>query len=141
MPEHSVDIPYDDGRDGYLDGTFYCASSRIPGDAFVSTTGRLRCNRCGWVTPEPVVLTYDVKNDRHYLTWDEYVKEESNGWMVVAIITDGKRTWPWTAGPFPERAEARRLARSTRDRWKREREEPKITFTFHVRPAWKDLNL
>lgn len=89
------------------------------------------------------VEAYSVQTGKTYPSWDALVEAEANGFVVTAIISDGKRSWPWTAGPFPDKGEANRARARMRTRMKREqgrdRLAPDRTFQLFVRPAWKDL--
>lgn len=82
--------------------------------------------------------TYTVDGSgRHYPSWDEMVSNEANGYVAVAVLSDGKRTWPYTVGPFPTKREADNARARLRSKFKRERRSGATTASFFVRPAWK----
>lgn len=86
---------------------------------------------------------YSVQTGKTYPSWEALVKEEANGFVVTAVISDGKRSWPWTVGPFDDEPEAKRAQARLRTRLKRESGTDALggdrTFKLFVRPAWKDL--
>lgn len=88
------------------------------------------------------IPAYSQATQTEYANWGELIKAESNGWLVVALITstrtDHLRSWPWIVGPFESKADAERYRAKTRRKWKREAEMyPHLSYVFHVRPAWK----
>lgn len=120
MPEHGVHVPDADLSDfWHNEKGIICRASKIPGYALVQPDGHLHCNRCGWVTPEKVVLTYSPETDRHYLTWDEYVAAETNGYVVIGTSTR-PNTAPVVVGPYDTQAEARKAQARWRGKWQRE---------------------
>lgn len=127
MPEHR--------EVSELDGFVYgpCKASTEPGYAQEFPPGdpkwgHLHCNRCGWVTPEKVVLTYSEETDRHYLTWAEYVSAETNGYVVVTV-SSRPGTAPGVHGPWDTVAEARK-AQSRLRRSARQHERPFTVKTY-----------
>lgn len=86
------------------------------------------------------VEAYSVQTGKTYPSWDDLVASEANGFVVTAIVSDGKRTWPWTTGPFKDKSDANRARARLRTRLKREvAQGTNRTFQLFVRPAWKDL--
>lgn len=138
MPEHRIDdvpgssIP-DYLKDDRFKSSIVCKSSREPGYAHTYPDGRLHCNNCGWTTPEPVVTAYSDSTGHTYLTWDELVEKEANGYVVVGT-SDRKGTIPVVVGPFPDKEAARKAQSRLRPKWKRE-ENPHKIHTF-VRVLW-----
>jgi hypothetical protein len=92
MPEHGAPV---------------CRASIEPGYAHQLPDGRLHCNRCGWTTPTPVVCTRSEETGNVYLTWEEYVAAETNGYVVV-VTTSRPNTAPAVWGPYPTGDDARR---------------------------------
>lgn len=131
MPEHVIDDDF----------AVPCRGGQVPGYAHMNPDGTLHCNRCGWVTPEPVITAYSPDTDRTYLTWDELVTAESNGVVVVGTCSR-PGTVPVVVGPFPNREEARKAQARLRRRWRAE--ENRIMggqpgkITTYVRPLWKE---
>lgn len=85
---------------------------------------------------------YSASTQREYESWEDLVAAESNGYMVVAIITKGKQSWPWSIGPFTDRHEAVKARNRLRTRMKRENAQPWYadrSFNLFIRPAWKDV--
>jgi hypothetical protein len=82
-----------------------------------------------------------AKTGESFDTLEELLAAESNGWMVIAVVTNGKKTWPAAEGPYPlDKKEATKAAARLRARWKRTaRNYPGITYKIHIRPAWKSL--
>lgn len=81
---------------------------------------------------------YSTATGVTYPTWDALVEAESNGWLCVAIISNGKETWPWVEGPFPEKRLAIKTRQRLRTKWKREQwKHPGQTYQFFIRPAWR----
>jgi hypothetical protein len=134
MPEHHVPD---------VQGQTLCRASRVPGYAHMMDDekfGHLHCNRCGYVTPEQVVLTYSPSTDRHYLTWDDLTSAEANGYVVIGTSTR-RNTVPVVVGPFDTKDEAKRAAARLRRKWKREEDRehgPGYSISAWVRPLWKD---
>lgn len=134
MPEHTVAAPNEDGTDGYKHGdppSYICRASRVGGYALVRPDGKLHCNRCGWVTPEPVVLAWH--NDRHYLTWDELVEAEANGYVVVSTSTR-PGTVPAVNGPYKTEREAKTAQRRVRNQAKKHESPHKVR--TYIRVLW-----
>lgn len=128
MPPHEPD-------DGYP-----CSTDRVRGYVTVLDNGHLHCNRCGWTTPEEVVLTYSGETNRRYLTFEDLVRVEANGWVVVGVISTPKQSWPWIVGPYADKAEATRAKVRAKRRFSTETSNLLGTRTakWFVRPAWKD---
>lgn len=85
---------------------------------------------------------YSTETGIEYPDWGALVQAESNGYVVVVIITNTKtgKSWPWTKGPFGSHAEADKYRNRTRAKWKREESRyPNLAYQFFVRPAWKDM--
>lgn len=82
---------------------------------------------------------YSPETDTHYPSWEALVEAEANGYVVVAIITSGKETWPYIVGPIPDKDEANKARNRLRAKWKREMRQYPLgqKVTFHVRPSWK----
>lgn len=86
------------------------------------------------------VTAYSETTGITYPTWEALVEAEANGWVAVAVITEGKQVWPWVVGPYPDKADAVRAQARLRTRWRREQStpfRPKQTAKFYVRPSWK----
>jgi hypothetical protein len=132
MPEHRLSSPNADGGDlyGHKEGII-CRASRVPGYAHQNPDGTLHCNRCGWTTPKPVVTTYSDKTGSTYLTWEDYVAAETNGYVVV-LVTSRSGTAPAVVGPWPTQPEARKAQARLRSKFKRE-EGPHHTVKTYVR--------
>lgn len=117
MPEHNGNWDEPDMK------PFGCRSDRDPGWAHMNPDGTLHCNACGWVTPEPVITTYSPDTDKTYLTWDELIAAESNGYVVVGLCSR-PGTVPVVIGPWPAseagKQEARKAQTRLRSRWRRE---------------------
>jgi hypothetical protein len=90
-----------------------------------------------------MTTAYSEDTQTRYDTWDDLVEAEANGWVVVAIIKDGKQEWPWIVGPFATKQEASNARVRARTKWNREgyrhEHSPNSTAKFFVRPAWKDI--
>jgi len=132
MPEHEV-------AQGPHSGLL-CRGGVKPGYAQMYADGTLHCTRCGWVTPEPVVTAYSPETDSTYLSWDELVAAESNGWVVVGM-SDRPNTVSQVVGPFEERGECEKARNRLRRKWQREENElapGKYKITTSVRPLWKE---
>jgi hypothetical protein len=85
------------------------------------------------------VGAYSPDTDTHYDNWDALVEAESNGYVVVAIVSNGKVSWPWVVGPYDDKLQADRARARLRRKLKREQDRfPSHTFSLYVRPAWKD---
>lgn len=140
MPEHVVPEPNGDAQDRFhAHKGVLCRAGFEPGYAHMNPDGTLHCNRCGWVTPEPVVTAYSDATDNTYLTWGELIATESNGYVVVGT-SERPGTVMVVIGPWPAseagKREARRAQARLRSKWKRE-ETPHKTHT-KVRVLWKD---
>ena len=82
---------------------------------------------------------YSQDSGKTYPSWDDLVAAESNGWVVVAIISNRKTTWPWVSGPYQTKREAYNACARLRTRMKKEEADyPDHTYSLSVRPAWKD---
>ena len=77
MPGHKIS-----GADGYLE-EYVCKGSKEPGYVHINTDGTWHCNRCGWVTPEPVVLP-----PVHRTTWVSYRIEGDDRIHRRELFTD-----------------------------------------------------
>lgn len=128
MPEHLPVSPPEDPRD-------VCRGAAVPGYALQQPDGRLHCNRCGWVTPEPVVTCHSNGTGNTYLTWDELVAAEANGYTVV-VVSERSNTVPAVFGPWPDPAAAHK-AQSRLRRSARKHEHPHKVKTY-VRVLWKE---
>lgn len=96
-------------------------------------------SRIGEVEAHATIGAYSSETNRHYPSWDALVEAEANGHVVVAVVTNGRQTWPYVMGPYPTKPEAERARSRLRSRLKREQADyPGATFTLSVRPAWKD---
>lgn len=141
MPEHVVPEPHPDTHDLYhAHKGIICRASRVPGYAHMNPDGTLHCNRCGWVTPESVITAYSPDTDSTYLTWDDLVAAEANGWVVVGT-SDRPNTVPVVVGPFDTKDDARRARVRLRRRWQREENDKNVgqyTISTVVRPLWKE---
>lgn len=82
-----------------------------------------------------------------YENWSALVEAESNGYMLIAIITstrNGKaKRWPVAYGPYPNKHEATKAKGRLRTKWKREQREfayryGQQSYEFFIREAWKD---
>lgn len=85
---------------------------------------------------------YSESTGNTYEDWEALVAAESNGYVVTAIITKGKQSWPWTIGPFDTKREASLARNRLRNRMKRENAVPWYadrSFRLFIRPAWKDV--
>jgi hypothetical protein len=120
-----------------------CRASIEPGYALQmdgEKFGHLHCNRCGWVTPGKVVLSYSTQTDRHYLTWDDLMSAEANGWVVVGTSTR-PNTAPVVVGPYDSQEEARKAQARLRSRWIREERRDHgdgVKIRTSVRALWKE---
>jgi len=75
-----------------------------------------------------------------YDSWDELVAAEASGYVVVAVIDNGKQTWPWVVGPYVRKHEANLARARLRRRLKKETDwRPAFTFRLFIRPAWKEV--
>lgn len=82
---------------------------------------------------------YSERTNTHYPNWDELVAAEANGYVVVAIISSEKESWPSVIGPFPSKREANNARVRLRNRLKsKAADHPDASFACFVRPAWKD---
>jgi hypothetical protein len=85
------------------------------------------------------MMAYSESTGVQYPSWEALVRAEANGYVAVAIVTRGKRSWPWVVGPWPTRRVALNKAAALRRELKRvAREHPSTTFTVSVRPSWKE---
>jgi hypothetical protein len=75
-----------------------------------------------------------------YPDFDALVAAEANGYVVTAIINNGKISWPWTIGPFDTKKEATNARARLRTKLKREQAQTfgHVEFSLFVRPLWKD---
>lgn len=112
-----------------------CRSTVKPGYALQMPDGRLHCNRCGWVTPEPVITAYNPDTGNTYLDWDALVAAETNGYVIVSI-SERPRTVPSVHGPWPSKADARKAQDRLRKRFKKE-EAPYRVATY-IRNLWPE---
>lgn len=110
MPEHNW-ATYDvRGREANS-----CKGGRVPGYAHENPDGTLHCNRCGWVTPEPVVTAFNPDTNHTFLTWEELVEQESNGYVVVGV-SQRPGTVPMVIGPYPGTEAGKQEARKAQGR-------------------------
>lgn len=79
---------------------------------------------------------FSEATNTHYDSWDDLVRAESNGYVVVAIIENGRQRWPWIIGPFEDRSAAERARDRTRTKMRRQ-VGPGRSFSLFVRPTWK----
>lgn len=86
--------------------------------------------------PKRDIPAYSGTTGKHYPNWEALVEAEANGYAAVAIISDGKDSWPWVVGPFPTEREANNQAASIR-RQAKKGEYDDLTINVRVRPAWK----
>lgn len=116
MPDHSCTWDEPGMQDHQCKGTIE------PGWAHMNPDGTLHCNSCGWVSGE-VITAYSPSTDKTYLTWDDLVQAEANGYVVVSL-SSRKGTAPAVAGPWdptPEgKAEARKAQARLRRQWNAE---------------------
>lgn len=131
MPEHNV---VELGR------SLPCRGGRVAGYAHVNSNGTLHCNRCGWVTPEPVVTAYSEDTGSVYLNWDELVAEEASGYVVVGT-SERPGTVPVVVGLWPPseagKREARKAQARLRRKWAKEEAQNGSKIHTHVRVLWK----
>jgi hypothetical protein len=122
MPEHGAPV---------------CRASTEPGYAHRLGGGRLHCNFCGWTTPTPVVCTHSEETGNVYLTWEEYVAAETNGYVVV-VITERPNTAPVVWGPFTDHDDAVRARKRLRRTIARE--ELRLGSAYPVHASVRVLN-
>jgi hypothetical protein len=138
MPEHKIADTEGSSIPSHLKD-YICKASREPGYAHMNSDGTLYCNSCGWVTPEPVVTAYSPESGNTYLTWEELVEAEANGYVVVGL-SDRPGTAPGVIGPWPPTEAGKREARNAqarlRAKWKREDAPAKVR-TF-IRLLWPE---
>lgn len=120
-----------------------CRGGQVAGYAHMNPDGTLHCNRCGWVTPEPVITAYSPDTDKTYLTWDDLVLAEANGYVVVGTCSR-PGTVPVVVGPWdptPEgKEEARKAQTRLRRKWRREEQREHgdgHTISTFVRVLWR----
>lgn len=138
MPEHVVPEPNEDAQDRFhAHKGILCRAGFEPGYAHMNPDGTLHCNRCGWVTPEPVVTAYNPDTDHTFLTWEELVEKESNGYVVVGV-SERPGTVPMVLGPWPGTEAGKKEARNaqTRLRKKGRREEAPYQIRTYIRVLW-----
>lgn len=82
---------------------------------------------------------YNPQTGNTYESWEALVAAESNGWMVCLILTDGRETWPYMAGPVALQKDARNLRARLRRKFKNAPPDNPNTriITTSIRPAWK----
>lgn len=143
MPEHKISDAEGSSIPSFLKDNI-CKGSKETGWVLMQPDGTLHCNNCGWVTPEPVITAYSSDTDRTYLTWDELVHAESNGYVVVGTVSRPNTVpavyGPWEASPAGKE-EARKAQARLRNRWKREERlnhGPGVKVTVLVRVLWED---
>ena len=74
-----------------------------------------------------------------YPSWDALVHAEANGYVVTAIVSNGKQSWPWSQGPYDTKTEATKAQARMRYRLRKEKEQhPGMTGSVFVRPLWKE---
>lgn len=82
---------------------------------------------------------YSMESGVEYPNWEALVHAEANGYVVTAIISNDKRTWPWSIGPFDHEDEAAKARNRLRYRLRKELGIRKgFTFKVFVRPLWKE---
>ena len=81
---------------------------------------------------------YSPETNTTYPSWEALVEDEANGWVAVAVVSNGRQTWPWVVGPFPTKREANNARVRLRRESKRKSLSPKYSASFFVRPAWRD---
>lgn len=139
MPEHTISDAEGSSIPSYLAKTI-CKGSKEPGYAHMNPDGTLHCNNCGWVTPEPVIPAYSPDTDNTYLTWDELVAAEANGFVVVGT-SSRPNTVPVVVGPFEDKEEARKAQARLRRKWRTEEQRwhgDGAKITVYVRPLWDE---
>lgn len=86
--------------------------------------------------PKKDIPAYSNTTGKTYKNWDALIQAEANGYVAVAIISDGEDTWPWVVGPFNIEREAKNQAASLR-RMANKGEFNNLKVIVRVRPAWK----
>lgn len=135
MPEHNWVTHEEGGRPANT-----CRASRVPGYALEMPDGRLHCNRCGWVTPEPVITYYSPDTDKTYLTSEDLTSAEANGWVVVGTSTR-PGTVPVVTGPYEDHAEAVRARARLARKWRKQEARDHgdgFKIKTYLRPLWKE---
>jgi hypothetical protein len=76
----------------------------------------------------------------HYPCWDDLLAAEASGYVVVAVMDNGKESWPWVEGPYSDEKEAKKAQARLRSKLKRQMKEkaPETLLSVYVRPLWKD---
>lgn len=85
---------------------------------------------------------YSSDTNTHYKTWDDLVAAEAEGYLVIAIVSSEKQSWPWVQGPYPDKREANNARARARNKFKKDTSMPwapypELTASFFVRPLWK----
>lgn len=84
---------------------------------------------------------YSADTNTHYPTWEALVEAEAEGYLVIAIVSSEKQTWPWVQGPYPDKREANNARARARNKFKKDIQspwvDPNLTASFFVRPLWK----
>jgi hypothetical protein len=83
---------------------------------------------------------YSDTTNTAYDSWDDLVAAEANGYTMTAIISNGKKTWPYVHGPFATQEDARKEARRMRRKFQRDQRGGRYvhqTYQFFIRPLWK----
>lgn len=85
------------------------------------------------------VEAYSGTTNKTYPTWDDLVAAESHGYSVTAVITRGNKTWPYSGGLYPTKAEGNKAKARLMSQWRRTKDDyPGTTYKMFVRPVWKD---
>jgi septal ring-binding cell division protein DamX len=84
---------------------------------------------------------YSDTTGKSYPSFDALIEAESNGYLATAILTNGKKYWTWTVGPFPSKREANNAKGRLKTSLNREADRYPFTqvLGYTVRPAWKEV--
>ena len=86
------------------------------------------------------IKAYRAGSGETYNSYEDLITAETNGWLVLAVVSKGAKTWPAAEGPYEDKNSANRAANRLRNRWRKTaRNYPGVTYRIHVRPAWKEL--
>jgi hypothetical protein len=81
---------------------------------------------------------FSSETGTRYPSWEALLEAEANGHVVVAIISDGKQTWPYVEGPYPTKREATNARARMKTRFKKDVEwDQTRSVSYAVRPVWK----
>lgn len=86
--------------------------------------------------PKRETISYSNTTGVVYPTWEALIATEANGYVAVAIISDGESSWPWVNGPFDTEREAKNYSATLR-RMANRGEFNDLTVKVFTRPAWK----